>query len=63
MNNQIGIQNNNRNPASIPPVRKLIQARYARANTMAPLQNISTVALMPTMYNKPGKDKMGIIPR
>jgi hypothetical protein len=61
MNNQIGIQNSNKEPATRPPVTKLLQARYARMTRIEPLQMISNV-FMQAMYNEIAKTNMGIIP-
>jgi hypothetical protein len=61
MNNQIGIQNSNKEPANMPPVTKLLQARYARMTRIEPLQMISNV-FMQAIYNEIAKTNMGIIP-
>lgn len=46
----------------MPPVTKLLQARYARMTRIEPLQMISNVLFIQSLYNEITKAEMGIIP-
>jgi hypothetical protein len=56
------MQNSNKEPDNMLPVTKLLQARNARMTRIRPLQMISNVLFIQSLYNEIIKAEMGIIP-